>query len=244
MSLSSIPIPMEVDSVHLLEDLAKMYDSGTEMVVSEALGNAVDVEATALQIEFGEDKNGQYILFVNNGPPMTKQGFKNYHAIARSSKTHGKSLGWAGIGAKLYLGVWNKSKIITESSDGKNSLASQMFIKDNQVCWNFLTPKRKFFGTSYQVYLNPEDYQILSSNVKEIILKFFNTAMKNGLNVSIQGNKLEPWKPHILKTVDEQVRVKNRNLPLILWITKEDLPDERCNIEYHVSGKRIIIRRP
>jgi len=49
MSLSSIPIPMEVDSVHLLGDLAKMYDSGTEMVVSEAMGNAVDVEATKLQ---------------------------------------------------------------------------------------------------------------------------------------------------------------------------------------------------
>ena len=244
MSLSSIPIPMEVDSVHLLGDLAKMYDSGTEMVVSEALGNAVDVEATELQIEFGENQSGQYILFVNNGPPMTKQDFKNYHVIARSSKIVGKSLGWAGIGAKLYLGIWNKSTIITESSDGKNSFASQMLIKDNQVCWNFITPKRKFFGTSYQVFLNPEDYRILSTNVKEIILKFLNTAMKNGLNVSIQGSKLEPWEPIILNTIDDQISVKNRKLPLILWITKEDIPDERCNIEYHVSGKRIIIRRP
>lgn len=244
MSLSSIPVPMEVDSVHLLGDLAKMYESGTEMVVSEALGNAVDVEATELKIEFGEDQDGQYILFVNNGPPMTKQDFKNYHVIARSTKIMGKSLGWAGIGAKLYLGVWNESKIITESSDGKNSLASQMFIKDNHVYWNFITPKRKFFGTSYQVYLNPEDYRILSSNVKEVILKFFNTAMKNGLNVLIQGSKLEPWEPHCLRIIDDQIKVKNRKLPLILLITKEDIPDERCNIEYHVSGKRIIIRRP
>jgi len=244
MSLSSIPIPMEVDSVHLIGDLAKMYDSGTEMLVSEALGNAVDVGATELQIEFGEDQYGKYILFVNNGPPMTTQDFKNYHVIARSSKTMGKSLGWAGIGAKLYLGVWNESKIITESSDGKNSLASQMFIKDNHVYWNFITPKRKFFGTSYQVYLNPEDYRILSSNVKEVILKFFNTAMKNGLNVLIQGSKLETWNPQTLSIIDDQIRVKNRKLPLILWITKEDIPDERCNIEYHVSGKRIIIRRP
>ena len=244
MSLSSIPIPMEVDSVHLIGDLAKMYDSGTEMLVSEALGNAVDVDATELQIEFGEDQNGKYILFVNNGPPMTTQDFKNYHVIARSSKTMGKSLGWAGIGAKLYLGVWNESKIITESSDGKNSFASQMFIKDNHVYWNFITPKRKFFGTSYQVYLNPEDYRILSSNVKEVILKLFNTAMKNGLNVLIKGSKLEPWEPHFLRIIDDQIKVKNRKLPLILWITKEDIPDERCNIEYHVSGKRIIIRRP
>lgn len=244
MSLSSLPITMKVDSVHLLDDLAKMYDSGTEMLVSEALGNAVDVGSTELKIELGEDENGQYISFFNNGPPMKLQDFKNYHVIARSSKTIGKSLGWAGIGAKLYLGVWNKSKIITESSDGENSLASQMFIEDNQVYWNFIKPKRKLFGTSYQVYLNPEDYQSLSNNIKKIILKFFNTAMKNGLNVLIQNNKLEPWIPNITNTIKDHVTVKNRKLSLILCTTKENIADERCNIEYHVSGKNITIKKP
>jgi len=68
--------------------------------------------------------------------------------------------------------------------------------------------------------------------------------MKNGLNVLIKGSKLEPWEPHFLRIIDDQIKVKNRKLPLILWITEEDIPDERCNIEYHVSGKRIIIRRP
>jgi len=244
MSLSSLPTTMKVDSVHLLDDLAKMYDSGTEMLVSEALGNAVDVGATELKIEFAEDENGQNISFVNNGPPMKLQDFKNYHVIARSSKTIGKSLGWAGIGAKLYLGVWNKSKIITESSDGKNSLASQMFIDDNQVYWNFIQPKRKLYGTSYQVYLNIIDYQHLVSHIKEIILKFFNTAMKNGLNVLIQDNKLEPWIPNITNTVEDHITVKNRKLPLILCTTKENIADERCNIEYHVSGKNITIKKP
>jgi len=63
MTRFSSPITMKVDSVHLLDDLAKMYDSGTEMLVSEALGNAVDVGATKLQIEFGEDHDGQYVSF-------------------------------------------------------------------------------------------------------------------------------------------------------------------------------------
>ena len=87
---------MEVDSVHLLEDLARFYHSGTDMVVSEAFGNAVDVDATELQIELGEDQDGKFILFVNNGPPMSENDFRNYHVIARSSKTFGKGLGWAG----------------------------------------------------------------------------------------------------------------------------------------------------
>ena len=114
MKFLSEPSPMEVDSVHLLVDLTRMYDSGTEMVVSEAFGNAVDIKSTELQIDFGEDSDGKYIRFKNNGPPMSEKDFRNYHVIARSSKDYGKGLGWAGIGAKLYLGSWLESKIITE----------------------------------------------------------------------------------------------------------------------------------
>ncbi len=84
---SSTPNVMEVDSVHLLHDLARFYDSGTEMVVSEAFGNAVDVESTELKIDLGEDHDGKYIRFVNNGPSMSEKDFRNYHVIARSSKT-------------------------------------------------------------------------------------------------------------------------------------------------------------
>ena len=235
---------MEVDSVHLLEDLARFYHSGTDMVVSEAFGNAVDVDATELQIELGEDQDGKYILFVNNGPPMSENDFRNYHVIARSSKTFGKGLGWAGIGAKLYLGSWLKSKIITESSDGHNSLASVMFIEGNQVYWNFVTPRRKLIGTSYKVYLNSEDYDVLSKNITQIVLKYFNTAMKNGLNVTIQGKKLDFWKPAYIKTFHEEIKIKGKKLPITLWTTNEDIPEERCNIEFHVSGKCIAIRKP
>ena len=66
LTFLSSPSPMEVDSVHLLVDLARMYDSGTEMVVSEAFGNAVDVESTELKIDLGEDHDGKYIRFINN----------------------------------------------------------------------------------------------------------------------------------------------------------------------------------
>ena len=244
MSSSSTPNPMDVDSVHLLQDLARFYDSGTEMVVSEAFGNAVDVDATELQIELDQDKDGKYIQFVNNGPPMSEQDFRNYHVIARSSKTYGKGLGWAGIGAKLYLGSWLESKIITESSDGTHSLASVMFIQKNKASWNFVEPTRKFVGTSYKVYLNPEDYEILTKTITQTVLKYFNTAMRNGLNVIIQGKKLESWKPTAVKTFKREIAIKDRKLPFTLWITDESIPDDRCNIEYHVSGKSITITKP
>ena len=236
--------PMEVDSVHLLQDLAKFYDSGTEMVVSEAFGNAVDVESTELQIELNEDNDGKYIRFVNNGPPMSKQDFEDYHVIARSSKDYGKGLGWAGIGAKLYLGSWLESKIITESSDGITTLASVMFIKGKKDSWDSIDPTGKFVGTSYKVYLKPEDYDILSKDITVTVLKYFNSAMRNGLNVIIQGKKLDYWKPDIIEAFNEEIKIKNRHLPFTLWTSNENIPDERCNIEYHVSGKAITTIKP
>jgi len=235
---------MDVDSVHLLQDLAKFYDSATEMVVSEAFGNAVDVAATELQIELNEDNDGKYIRFVNNGPPMSKQDFEDYHVIARSSKDYGKGLGWAGIGAKLYLGSWLESKIITESSDGITTLASVMFIKGKKASWDSIDPTGKFVGTSYKVYLKPEDYDILSKDITVTVLKYFNSAMRNGLNVIIQGKKLDYWKPDIIEAFNEEIKIKNRHLPFTLWTSNENIPDERCNIEYHVSGKAITTIRP
>ena len=235
---------MDVDSVHLLQDLAKFYDSATEMVVSEAFGNAVDVAATELQIELNEDNDGKYIRFVNNGPPMSKQDFEDYHVIARSSKDYGKGLGWAGIGAKLYLGSWLESKIITESSDGITTLASVMFIKGKKASWDSIDPTGKFVGTSYKVYLKPEDYDILSKDITVTVLKYFNSAMRNGLNVIIQGKKLDYWKPDIIEAFNEEIKIKNRHLPFTLWTSNENIPDERCNIEYHVSGKAITTIKP
>ena len=245
MSLSSsTPNVMEVDSVHLLHDLARFYDSGTEMVVSEAFGNAVDVESTELKIDLGEDHDGKYIRFINNGPSMSEKDFRNYHVIARSSKTFGKGLGWAGIGAKLYLGSWLESKIITESSDGTHSLASVMFIQENKASWKFVKPTQNFVGTSYKVYLKPDDYAVLSAAIPDIVLKYFNTAMRNGLDVIINGKKLEYWKPEIIETFNEEIKIDDRHLPFTLWTLQEKIPDNRKNIEYHVSGKRIFSNNP
>ena len=88
---------VEVDTDHLMEDLARMYDSGSEMVVSEVFGNAVDVSATKLDVILGEDSGVKYIKFMNNGPTMTREDFVNYNTLARSSKKFGEGLGWAGI---------------------------------------------------------------------------------------------------------------------------------------------------
>ena len=137
---------VEVDTDHLLVDLARMYDSGSEMVVSEVFGNAVDVSATKLDVTTGIDSQGKYIKFVNNGPPMSKDDFVDYNTLARSSKQFGEGLGWAGIGAKLYLGIWKDSKIITTSSDGITTTSTELYLKGKHLFWDYIQSSEIFQG--------------------------------------------------------------------------------------------------
>ena len=71
-----------------------------------------------------------------------------------------------------------------------------MFIQEEKLEKAFVEPTHKFVGrgTSYKVYLKPEDYEELSNRITDIVLKYFNTAMHNGLNVIINGKKVNSQK--------------------------------------------------
>jgi hypothetical protein len=236
---------VDVDTDHLMVDLARMYDSSSEMVVSEVFGNAVDISATKLDVTLGSDSEGKYVKFVNNGPAMSKEDFVNYNTLARSSKQFGEGLGWAGIGAKLYLGVWQDSKIITTSSDGITTTATELyFTKENQLWWDYVQSPEKFQGTSYKAYLTDEDYVTLETQLEEIIQKLFNSAMLNGMIVTVNDKIVQPWKPKTLDIIDCVLAIGKIKLPYKVLITDSNIPPSRCNIEYHVSGKCIVIKKP
>ena len=235
---------VEVDTDHLMVDLARMYDNGSEMVVSEVFGNAVDVSATKLDVTLGIDSEGKYIKFVNNGPPMSKDDFVDYNTLARSSKQFGEGLGWAGIGAKLYLGIWKGSKIITTSSDGITTTSTELYFKEKHLFWDYIQSSEKFQGTSYKAYLTDEDYATLETSLGEIICKLFNSAMLNGMAVTVNGKMILPWKPKTIDTIDCTLSIGKTKLPYKVLITDTNIQSSRCNIEYHVSGKCIVIKKP
>jgi len=236
---------VEVDTDHLMVDLARMYDSGSEMVVSEVFGNAVDISATELDVTLGTDSEGKYVKFVNNGPAMGKEDFVNYNTLARSSKQFGEGLGWAGIGAKLYLGIWQDSKIITTSSDGITTTATELyFTKENLLWWDYIQSSEKFQGTSYKAYLRDEDYVTLETQLEGIIQKLFNSAMLNGMIVTVNGKIVQPWEPKTIDTIDCVLTIGKIKLPYKVLITDTNIQSDRCNIEYHVSGKCIVIKKP
>ena len=233
------------NEAHLLEDLAKMYDSGYELVLGEAIGNAVDINSTKIAITIATDEGGKYIEFHNNGKPMVRSDFDIYHTLAESTKTYGISLGWAGLGSKLYLGKKKDAKITTVSSDGTTTNASVMYLKNQKELWHdFIESDQKFKGTKYRVTLTDEDYDVLIKHAESLIIGMFNIALINGLSITVNKKQVIPWSPLILKQKDCILKIDNRNIAFTIWATKGDIPTQKSNTDYHVSGKTIVSRTP
>ena len=76
------------------------------------------------------------------------------------------------------------------------------------------------------------------------IIKWFNTALLDDLKVSVDGTELKPWKPVIVKTFEKTIKVNKLEIPVKIFITDTDIPNDRCWIQYDITGKRICIRKP
>ena len=188
---------MKIDALHALEDLVRIYDSSAKMIFREATDNALDILATEIDIKIGKDSNGKYwISFEDNGSGMDKKTFDSYHVIARSTKTYGKGIGFAGVGAKVYLAVGDFVRIFTETCCGNESWSSEMYRKGNDLMHS--TPKkssRKKNGTYYKVLINYTDYLELQQSLEDWVRMFCNNALLDGIKISVNGKSVKPWIP-------------------------------------------------
>ena len=229
---------MKIDALHALEDLVRIYDSSAKMVFREATDNALDILATEIDIKIGKDSNGKYwISFEDNGSGMDKKTFDSYHVIARSTKTYGKGIGFAGVGAKVYLAVGDFVRIFTETCCGNESWSSEMYRKGNDLMHS--TPKkssRKKNGTYYKVLINYTDYLELQQSLEDWVLMFCNNALLNGIKISVNGKSIKPWIPETSKTKSYIVTAENKKFSCKLHLCKNDLPNSKHNIEYHINN--------
>ncbi len=238
---------MQFDNLHTLENFLDIYDNPAEMVLTEALANSIDVNSTEVKITIGELRNspGKYLIrFEDNGPGMDASQFDNYHVGSRSSKSKGNGIGFAGIGAKVYLAAYSDTEIITETCCGSDSLASKMYLKDRKIMWKLLKSQRKTVGTSYSVILREEDYNYLKKNLEELIIESFNNAILGGLKITINGESVKPWLPKAVKTKQGVLKVGEKKLPFTFLLCEDEIPPHKRNMELHVSGKKITVRKP
>lgn len=233
---------IEIDAMHTLENFCDAYDDEASIVVLEAIANSLDAKADRIEITFG-DKN---ITFTDNGPGMNYKQFKAYHKISGSVKIKGSGIGFAGVGAKIYLAIWKNTNIHTETYGNDGPLASDMHVNHRRLKWEECdtSTSMRTRGTSYSVKLREKDYNILQSKLSNIILDVFNPSMINGLTIIINGDKLEPWNPpHVFQTRGI-VKSKKRSFPIILSIMEKDIPKKYRHIQYQVYGKNVTIKKP
>jgi hypothetical protein len=74
------------------------YDPLTALVV-ETFANALDAKATRIDIRV----DGNTYKILDNGDGMTPHEFREYHNIASLTKRRGETIGFAGVGAKVFL---------------------------------------------------------------------------------------------------------------------------------------------
>jgi len=236
---------MKIDVMHALEDFLDAYDNRAEMVVAEAIANAIDVGAGRISVDLKVDLNDdRTVSFHNDGPPMTERQFNDYHVIARSSKSKGVGIGFAGIGAKVYLAAWDKASIRTETTDGKSARGSDMYVRKRTLKCRHVSPTLKKRGTLYRVTLQPEDYAYLEGRAADLISEVFDPAIASGLKITLNGERIKPWNParELAKTFT--VSVKGKKFRVVLSVTKEDISARKTHVQYHVSGKIISTKKP
>ena len=235
---------MEFDGEHIIENFRDMYDNVDLIVITEVISNSIDIDATRVELLLSETELGQYELsFLDDGPGMNEEIFKDFQVTGRTTKTKGNGIGFAGIGAKL-PGI--NSKISVETFDGKNKYACDFYLKNKKMKVNNRPPTEYFPkpGTFYKLTFTDKNYyNFLEKSLEPEIIQTFNNAMLNGLDITINKKKIKPWRPSFTKNYIGVVNHKGRKLPFIFYLLKEDqrkIDGKIRNIEFHISGKSCV----
>lgn len=119
-----------VNLKHLLEDLKDAYPfPQEEVIVSELIANALDSGGTS--IDFLVTPVARAVSVIDNGRGMARRDLGRYHDIAATTKTRGRGIGFAGVGAKLALLI--AEEVVTETRRGRYHGATR---------WHLETPQR------------------------------------------------------------------------------------------------------
>ncbi len=255
MTLNAKSLP--VDRVHALEDLLDMYHfRDEEVLLCEAFANAVDVfledNIKSPKIEITLERTNSdvgYINFHNNGTPMTRKQFNKYHVIAGSYKKKGGGIGFAGVGAKVFLASKIGGEIITiTGKDNVDFMASKMFRTENDVKFTEIEnlseifPDKKYkhqYGTTYRVRVNLHGYRYFKERLEDVIRFWWNfSLLKKQFDIFVDGEKIEPFDPK--ERFRKSFTWKKHKIDCYCWVSREDIPPERRHIVYAVHGKRIM----
>ena len=169
----------EVHFRKVIEDLRNQfpYDSLTAFIV-ETFANSIDAEANRIDVFVGKDT----IKILDNGHGMNKNEFIDYHNLASLSKTRGGGIGFAGVGAKIYLDkVYH---IITETKSKKFYSATKWaFHGDIPVYTQEYTQNRVTHENGTYVEIKIKQ----ATDIKKLSVDFVISTIRTHYNAILMG---------------------------------------------------------
>lgn len=136
----------------LIQDLREQYPHDPlSTLIIETFANAFDAGATHIDIYVDED----CYWIKDDGKGMTAYEFQEYHNIASLTKSKGEGgIGFAGIGAKIYLD--RAEYIITETKSQDLHCASKWRFVENNLApqWEIISTRKEIINTGTIVEVN------------------------------------------------------------------------------------------
>ena len=77
-----------------------------------------------------------------------------------------------------------------------------------------------------------------------MIVDVFNAAIIRGLKITINKKNAKAWEPEYEFKKTIKIKIKNKEFTTTLKVTREDLPERKMYMQYHVAGKLITTKKP
>ncbi|MEM3191385.1 MAG: ATP-binding protein [Candidatus Parvarchaeota archaeon] len=241
---------VDINVREVIKDFLDGYSAEPEEVmVIESIANSLDAEASNIWVSlWAEAGKGYFYSISDDGKGMTEEEFKhNYHSIGFSTKPKGNAIGFAGVGAKLYLAMLHAGdSIYTETKSTGYHGASELALIGNSMKWKEVTPRGKITGeTGTYVELRlrsssnldmPMVEHIIQENYNAILLGLY--GKKSILVAWKPGAPLSAWKPETESEHEASFSIDGIKCRCYFWLAKKEF-DEEKGFDIVVLGKTI-----
>jgi hypothetical protein len=241
--------PIDINVRQVIQDFLEGYSSEPEEVmVVESIANSLDAGASNIRVSLWRTDKGDFFSISDDGAGMTEEAFKHsYHALALSNKVKGETIGFAGVGGKLYLAMLEAGdSIYTETRSTTFSGASELAMIGDNVKWKQVPPRGKITGrtgTYVELELRPASNldrptveRIVQDNYNAILLGLYG---KKSIIVSWKpGSPLPPWKPPMESEDEQGFTLNGIKCTCHFWLAKNEFDEER-GFDIVILGKRI-----
>lgn len=219
-----------------------------EILITELMANSIDADADRIWIEV-DDRTPRTLRFTDNGKGMSKKSFQDYHNLGSLTKHKGSGIGWAGIGAKLYID--RCQSIFTETRSATFQGASDWRFPKSEPApiWKEVSPRGLCpggHGTTVEVAVaeKKDCGKMTSEMVSQTILCNYNFALKpvGMVVVTINDERVVPFDPAAdsvsVKDVDVRLK-KGASAQARFYLLNDSAPPGFSLISVVVHGKTV-----